>query len=218
MILPLSRNHPFLTCRHGQARSINKAICRGCVSPRDFFAGSLRVSYKEGFPIAIEQLINQQITEKEIRVISETGEQLGIMSSRDALRLAEDKNLDLVNISPKALPPVCKIMDYGKYRYELEKKQKEAKKNQHVVTLKEVRLSPTIDTHDMAVKAKASSRFLEDGDKVKVSIRFRGRQLSHTEIGLEVMNTFLTLLENAAVEKAAKMEGRSMFMILAPKN
>lgn len=135
-----------------------------------------------------------------------------------ALALAEAANLDLVNISPKATPPVCKIMDYGKYRFDQGKKQKEAKKNQKTVTLKEMRLSATIDTHDMEVKAKNVSKFLKSGDKVKISIRFKGRQLSHTDQGAAVMEAFLKMVDNATVEKAAKMEGRSMFMILAPKN
>lgn len=173
---------------------------------------------KEAFFIANELLINEQITDREVRVIGENGEQLGIMSRMEALKAAEAADLDLVNISPKATPPVCKIMDYGKYRFEQGKRQKEAKKNQKTITLKETRLSPTIDVHDMQVKAKNTAKFLAGGDKVKVSIRFRGRQLSHTDNGLNVMNTFLTMLDNATVEKPAKMEGRNMFMILAPKN
>lgn len=156
--------------------------------------------------------------DREVRVIGEDGGQLGVMGIKEALGVAEAANLDLVNISPKANPPVCKIMDYGKYRFEQSKKQKEAKKNQKTITLKEMRLSATIDTHDMEVKAKNVAKFLAAGDKVKVSIRFKGRQLSHTEQGLVVMNTFLEMLDNANVEKPAKMEGRSMFMILAPKN
>ena len=162
--------------------------------------------------------VNEQIREKEIRVIGENGEQLGIMSVPAALKLAEEAGLDLVNISPKATPPVCKIIDYGKYRFEQGKRQKEAKKNQKVISLKEMRLSATIDKHDMEVKAKNVGKFLAGGDKVKVSIRFKGRQLSHTEQGMQVMNMFLEMLENASVEKPAKMEGRSMFMILAPKS
>lgn len=162
--------------------------------------------------------VNEQIREKEIRVIGENGEQLGIMSVPAALKLAEEAGLDLVNISPKATPPVCKIIDYGKYRFEQGKRQKEAKKNQKVISLKEMRLSATIDKHDMEVKAKNVGKFLAGGDKVKVSIRFKGRQLSHTEQGMQVMNMFLEMLENASVEKSAKMEGRSMFMILAPKS
>jgi len=154
----------------------------------------------------------------DIRVISENGEQLGILKTSAALRLAEEADLDLVVIAPKAEPPVCKIMNYGKFRYEQMKHQKEAKKNQKVITLKEVRLSATIDTHDLEVKAKNASKFLADGDKVKVSIRFKGRQVTHTDQGLNVMNAFSALLDNAVIEKPAKMEGRNMFMILAPKN
>jgi translation initiation factor IF-3 len=162
--------------------------------------------------------INNQINASEVRVIGENGDQIGVISIKEALNLAEMAELDLVNISPKANPPVCKIMDYGKYRYEQDKRQKEVKKNQKMITVKEMRLSATIDTHDMQVKAKNVAKFLAAGDKVKVSIRFRGRQLSHTENGLKIMEIFLSMLDNAVVEKAAKMEGRSMFMILAPKN
>ncbi|MEF9987932.1 MAG: translation initiation factor IF-3 [Christensenella sp.] len=162
--------------------------------------------------------MNEQIREPEVRVVGEDGSQLGVMSSQEAQKLADEANLDLVSISPKAKPPVCKIMDYGKFRFEQNKRQKEAKKNQKVIVLKEMRLSSTIDTHDMEVKAKNVRKFLSAGDKVKVSIRFRGRQLSHTEQGRIVMKAFLEMLEDdAAVEKNAKMEGRSMFMILAPK-
>ena len=163
-------------------------------------------------------MINEQIRDREVRVIGTDGQQLGVMSSRDAQKLADEAELDLIKISPKAKPPVCKIMDYGKYRFEQGKKQKEAKKNQKTVTLKEMRLSATIDTHDMEVKAKNVSKFLKSGDKVKISIRFKGRQLSHTDQGAAVMEAFLKMVDNATVEKAAKMEGRSMFMILAPKN
>ena len=173
---------------------------------------------KEGSFIATEMLINEQITHPEVRVIDENGQQLGVMPIAQAQRLADEAELDLVNISPKAVPPVCKIADYGKLRYEQEKRKKEAKKNQKVISVKEMRLSATIDIHDMEVKAKNVSKFLAGGDKVKVSIRFRGRQLSHTEQGLNVMETFLGMLDNANVEKPAKMEGRNMFMILAPKN
>jgi len=133
-----------------------------------------------------------------------------------ALAIAEEEDLDLVNISPKAVPPVCKVMDYGKYRFEQEKRQKEAKKNQKVITVKEMRLSATIDVHDMEVKAKNVKKFIAAGDKVKVSIRFKGRQLSHTDGGLDVMNKFLEMLDGVNVEKQPKMEGRSMYMIIAP--
>lgn len=173
---------------------------------------------REEKPIANEPLINEQIREPEVRLVAEDGSQLGVMSSREAQKLADEADLDLVNISPKAKPPVCKLMDYGKYRFEQNKRQKEAKKNQKVITLKEMRLSATIDKHDMEVKAKNVKKFLEAGDKVKISIRFRGRQLSHTDQGRQVMELFLEMLGDvAAVEKNAKMEGRSMFMILSPK-
>jgi translation initiation factor IF-3 len=152
-------------------------------------------------------------------VVADDGSQLGVMSLAEAMRMAEEKDMDLVNISPKANPPVCKIMDYGRFKFEQEKRQKEARKNQKVIVLKEMRLSSTIDRHDMEVKAKNVIKFLQGGDKVKVSIRFKGRQLSHTDQGLLVMNEFITMIQDAAVvEKAAKMEGRSMFMILSPKN
>lgn len=153
-----------------------------------------------------------------MRLIGQDGEQMGIMPTSQALSIAENAGLDLVNVSPKAQPPVCKIMDYGKYRFEQTKRQKEAKKNQKTITIKEMRLSATIDKHDLEVKAKNVMKFLASGDKVKVSIRFKGRQLSHTENGLDVMNAFLDMLDGVNVERAPKMEGRSMFMILAPKN
>lgn len=164
------------------------------------------------------QLINEKIKDKEVRLIGEDGAQLGIVSREEALRLAQEADLDLVNISPKAEPPVCKLMDYGKYRFEQDKKQRESKKKQKTFSLKEMRLSATIDTHDMQVKAKNVQKFLEAGDKVKVSIRFRGRQIAHSKNGLEVMNEFIKMLDNVTVETPAKMEGRSMFMVLASKN
>jgi len=173
----------------------------------------------EVFTIANEHQINEQIRDKSIRVISDEGEQLGIMSAREAMDIAEERGLDLVKISPNAQPPVCKIMDYGKFRFEQSKKQKEAKKNQHIITIKEVRLSTNIDRHDLDVKAKSVSKFLKAGDKVKVSLRFRGRQMTHTDMGREVMEDFFSMVKDDAVmEKSAKLEGRSMFMILAPKN
>jgi translation initiation factor IF-3 len=151
-------------------------------------------------------------------VIGADGAQLGIMSARDALNLAAEKNLDLVKIAPQATPPVCKIMDYGKYKFEQGKREKEAKKNQKVIDIKEIRLSATIDTHDMEVKAKATEKFLKNGDKVKVSIRFRGRQIKHGDLGLDVMDTFYDMVkDSAAIDRPAKQEGRNMFMILTPK-
>ena len=165
-----------------------------------------------------ELQINEEIRDKEIRVIGADGAQLGIMSARDALNLAAEKNLDLVKIAPQATPPVCKIMDYGKYKFEQGKREKEAKKNQKVIDIKEIRLSATIDTHDMEVKAKATEKFLKNGDKVKVTIRFRGRQIKHGDLGLDVMDTFYDMVkDSAAIDRPAKQEGRNMFMILTPK-
>ena len=173
----------------------------------------------EVFIIANEHQINEQIRDKSVRLIAEDGEQLGVMSAREAMAIAEEKGLDLVKISPGANPPVCKILDYGKYRFEQSKKQKEAKKNQHVVSIKEMRLSATIDQHDLDVKAKNVSKFLKAGDKVKISLRFKGRQMTHTDKGRKVMELFYSMVqEDAVMEKSAKLEGRSMFMILAPKN
>lgn len=135
------------------------------------------------------------------------------------MELAEEKKLDLVKIAPTANPPVCKIMDYGKYKYELAKKEKEARKNQKVINVKEIRLTPNIESHDLNVKAKTASKFLQDGDKVKVSVRFRGREMGHTEMGREVLNDFVELIkEFGTIEKAAKLEGKSMVMFLTPKN
>ncbi len=162
--------------------------------------------------------INEQIHDAEVRVIAEDGEQLGIMSAQEALSLAEERGYDLVKIAPTAVPPVCRIMDYGKYRFEQAKKEKEARKNQRLVETKEIRLSLNIDVADFNTKAKHALRFLQEGNKVKVSIRFRGREMGHPEIGTEIMNRFEEACsELAAVEKPAKMEGRNMLMFLAPK-
>ncbi|MBP3372124.1 MAG: translation initiation factor IF-3 [Clostridia bacterium] len=170
-------------------------------------------------PIATnELLINEQIRDREVRLIDENGEQLGIMPIGKALDLADERGLDLVRIVPNAVPPVCKIMNYGKYKFEQAKREKEAKKNQKVVELKEVRLSPTIEDHDINVRVKNTVKFLSQGDKVKVSIRFRGRQLSHTEVGQKVMECFLEKLGDVyVVERRPTMEGRMMIMVLAPK-
>ncbi len=164
-------------------------------------------------------MINESIRAKEVRVIDTDGSQLGILPLKDALAAAVAKDLDLVNIAPNATPPVCKIMDFGKYRFEQAKREKEARKNQKVVEVKEVRLGLSIDTHDFETKGKNAIKFLKSGDKVKVSIRFRGREFGHPEIGLEIMNRFAEFCsEYASVEKAAKMEGRNMLMFLAPKS
>ncbi len=163
--------------------------------------------------------INEEIRDKELRIIGPDGQQLGIMSANDALNLAEERNLDLVKIAPLSKPPVCKIMDYGKYRFEQAKREKEARKNQHIVDIKEVRLSLNIDTHDFNTKLNNALKFIKHGDKVKVSIRFRGREMGHPEIGLETMKRFADACsETAVIEKPAKLEGRNMLMFLAPKS
>ncbi len=169
--------------------------------------------------IAIKEMqINEEINDKELRVILGDGEVLGIMSSEEALKIAEEKNLDLVKIAPQAVPPVCKIMDYGKYRFEQTKREKEAKKNQHVVEIKEIRLSLNIDTHDFETKVNHARRFLTSGNKVKVSIRFRGREMAHTEHGITTMQQFAEACQEFGnLEKAPKLEGKSMMMFLAPK-
>ena len=163
-------------------------------------------------------MINEQIRDREIRLIGENGEQLGIMSSRDALKLAKEANLDLVKIAPAAKPPVCKIIDYGKYRYELARKEKEAKKKQKVTEVKEIRLTPNIDDNDLNTKANNARKFLVKGDKVKVSLRFRGREMAHTMASKLILDTFFSKLEDIAIiEKPAKLEGRNMIMFLSEK-
>ena len=162
--------------------------------------------------------INEEILDKEIRVIGDDGEQLGIMSAEAAMKIAEEKELDLVKISPMAKPPVCKIMDYGKYRFEQSKREKEARKNQKVISVKEVRLSPTIEEHDTQVRVRDCIKFLGNGDKVKVSIRFRGRMITHSEVGLDVMNEFYERVKDHAVmDRKPSTEGRTMTMMLSPK-
>ncbi len=183
----------------------------GLCRPRFLFWRCLPISSKE---IAI----NEEIRFKEVRVIDSDGSQLGILPVKDALKAAYEKDLDLVNIAPTANPPVCKIMDYGKYRFEQAKREKEAKKNQKVVEIKEIRLGLSIDTHDFETKGNQAKKFLGAGNKVKVSIRFRGREMGHPEIGLDTMNRFAEYCSEASVvEKPAKMEGRNMLMFLAPK-
>lgn len=161
--------------------------------------------------------INEEIRDKEVRVISENGEQLGIMSAAQALALAEEAGLDLVKISPNAVPPVCKIMNYGKFKFEQAKREKENRKNQKIVEIKEIYLSMTIDIGDLNVKAKKTLEMLADGNKVKVSIRMRGRQMAHASMGIDVMHRFFDLLGGKAVmEKEPKTEGRNITMVLAP--
>ena len=165
-----------------------------------------------------ELMINEQIRDKEVRLIGENGEQLGIMSAREAMQLAREAELDLVKIAPTAKPPVCKIIDYGKYRYELARKEKEAKKKQKVIEIKEVRLSPNIDTNDLNTKTSAARRFLEKGDKVKVTLRFRGREMAHMSKSRYILDDFAEALSDIAViDKPSKVEGRSMVMFLTAK-
>lgn len=163
-------------------------------------------------------MINEQIRDREVRLIGEDGEQLGVMSSKDAMKLAREADLDLVKIAANAKPPVCKIVDYGKYRYEQARKEKEAKKKQKVTEVKEIRLSPNIDVNDLNTKANQAKKFLSKGDKVKVALRFRGREMAHMGVGKQILEDFFKKLEDIAViEKPAKLEGRSMIMFLGEK-
>jgi translation initiation factor IF-3 len=163
-------------------------------------------------------MINGQIRDREVRLISENGDQLGIMPTSRALQLAEEAGLDLVKIAPKAQPPVCKIIDYGKYRYEQTRKEKEARKKQKIVEVKEVRMSPNIDTNDLNTKVGAARKFLTKGDKVKVTLRFRGREMAHMNSSRHILDEFAEALADiAVVEKAPKVEGRSMTMVLSEK-
>ena len=162
--------------------------------------------------------INEQIRDKEVRVIGEDGEQLGIMSAKEALKLAEEAGVDLVKIAPTAKPPVCKIVDYGKFKYEQTRKEKEAKKKQKVVEIKEIRLSPNIDTNDLKTKINAAKKFISKGDRVKVTLRFRGREMAHMNTSKHILDDFAQALADVAVvDKAPKVEGRSMTMFLAEK-
>ncbi len=162
--------------------------------------------------------INEEITDKEVRLIGSEGEQLGIMSAAAALQIAIEHDLDLVKIAPGSNPPVCRVMDYGKYRFEQTKKEKEAKKNQRIIEIKEIRMSPGIDTNDFNTKLKNAQKFLGDGDRVKVSVRFRGREMAHTEIGEQLLRDFADkCAEIANLDKAPKLEGRNMSLFLSPK-
>ena len=163
-------------------------------------------------------MINEQIRDREVRLIGEDGEQLGIMSAREALKIAQEAELDLVKIAPAAKPPVCKIIDYGKFRYEQSRKEKEAKKKQKTVELKEVRLSPNIDTNDLNTKVNNARKFISKGNKVKVTLRFRGREMAHVQQSRHILDDFAELLTDiAVVEKPAKLEGRNMSMVLTVK-
>ena len=185
-----------------------------CVHPRFF-----DVSYWRCFTIGkLDHELNEEIRDKEIRVIGADGTQLGIMSAATALNLAAEQELDLVKIAPNSTPPVCKIMDYGKFRFEQLKKEKEARKNQRIVEIKEVRMSPNIDTNDFNTKVKSAQKFLRDGDRVKVTVRFRGREMAHTSIGHDLLVKFGSeCAEVASVDKPPKLDGRHMSMFLSPK-
>nr|WP_294491559.1 translation initiation factor IF-3 [uncultured Mediterraneibacter sp.] len=163
-------------------------------------------------------MINEQIRDREVRLVSEDGEQLGIMSAREAMKIAQEAELDLVKIAPMAKPPVCKIIDYGKYKYEQARKEKEARKKQKTVEIKEVRLSPNIDTNDLNTKINNAKKFISKGNKVKVTLRFRGREMAHVQQSRHILDDFAeTLADIAVVEKPAKMEGRAMSMVLTEK-
>ena len=188
-------------------------MLRGCICIRVLFliGGACSIS-------KVVHQLNEDINDREIRLIGENGEQMGIVSSAEALHIAEERGLDLVKISPQAVPPVCKLMNYGKYRFEQSKREKEARKNQHVVEIKEVRMSPGIDVGDFNTKLKNAQKFLSDGNRVKVSVRFRGREMAHTEIGRDLLTKFAEQCgEVSTMEKSAKMEGRNMSIFLAPK-
>ena len=166
-----------------------------------------------------ELQINEEIRDKEVLVIDADGKKLGVLSAAEAQKIAFEKDLDLVQIAPQATPPVCRIMDYGKYKFDQAKKEKEARKKQKTVDVKELRLSPSIDTHDVQVKVKKANEFLKDGDKVKISIRFRGREIGHSKVGMQIMEDFAKATEEfGTVDKQPKMEGKSLVMFLAPKN
>lgn len=163
-------------------------------------------------------MINEQIRDKEVRLVNEDGEQLGIMSSREALKMAQEADLDLVKIAPMAKPPVCKIIDYGKFRYEQARKEKDAKKKQKTVEIKEIRISPNIDTNDLNTKVNNAKKFISKGNKVKVTLRFRGREMAHVQQSKHILDDFAALLTDvASVEKPAKLEGRNMSMVLTEK-
>ena len=188
---------------------------------RCFYARMLciRAFFRRCFTIATAvHQINEEITDKEIRLIGNEGEQLGIMSAEEALRIAAERELDLVKIAPGSNPPVCKIMDYGKYRFEQTKKEKDAKKNQRVIEIKEIRMSPGIGDNDFNTKLKNGQKFLNDGNRVKVSVRFRGREMAHTDIGEVLLRNFAEKCADIAnLDKAPKLEGRNMSMFLSPK-
>jgi len=212
---------------HPAAIARPRSICRPRVSPGEYVVRSQVASALFVFRYhswrcvriaTVNYQINDDIRDKEVRVIGEDGAQLGIMSSAEALQIAEEKDLDLVKIAPGSNPPVCKIMDYGKYRFEQSKREKEARKNQHVIEVKEIRMSPSIGENDFNTKLKNAQKFLRDGDRVKVTVRFRGREMAHTNIGEQLLRKFAEqCAELANLDKQPKLEGRNMSMFLSPK-
>lgn len=202
-----------------RVNTLDSGLCRVHVLYSDGFLPSVLFLFSEVSAIAnFEHQMNEAIRDKEIRLIDADGSQLGIMSLAAAMDVAGQRGLDLVKIAPQAAPPVCRIMDYGKFRFEQIKKEKEARKNQRVVDIKEVRLSPGIDIHDFNVKLNHALRFLSDGDKVKVSVRFRGREMAHTSLGQVLLERFANACEGVGtLEKAPKLEGRHMLMFIAPR-
>ena len=199
-----------------QRRYFKKYVCVDGFAVHAFVSGETHLIWR--CTTISELMINEQIRDKEVRLIGEHGEQLGIMSAKDAMKLAREAELDLVKVAPMAKPPVCKIIDYGKYRYEMARKEKEARKKQKTIEVKEVRLSPNIDVNDLNTKIGAARKFLEKGNKVKVTLRFRGREMAHMQSSKHILDDFAKELEDiATVDKAAKVEGRSLTMILTEK-
>ena len=178
---------------------------------------NLFLLFVEVFEIKQDFLVNEQIRFAEVQVITNEGEKLGKMSTKAAIEIAEDRGLDLVLVSPNQENPVCKLMDYSKYKYDMAKRAKEAKKNQKIVETKEIRISPNIDKHDLEIKAKMATKFISAGNKVKISMRFRGRELNFINQGKEIMQQFQEMIENSQIDKQAKMEGRNLTMFLSPK-
>ena len=208
---------PVLTSSEAKRLNIEPVFAGircGCCCSRAFFPEKWRC-----VPIGkLDHQLNEEIQDKEVRLINADGSMVGIVSSAEALRLAEEQELDLVKISPVAVPPVCKIMDYGKFRFDQLKKEKEAKKNQHVVEIKEIRMSPSIDTNDLNTKMRSAMKFLADGNRVKVTVRFRGREMAHTDIGEQLLLRFADgCSENANLDKKPKLDGRHMSIFLSPK-
>jgi len=204
------------TCYDSQVRASSRAAlsCSASTSRSETNTGQ-----HKGYHISrpVQTRVNDRIRIREVRLIDDEGTQVGIIATRDALEMAREKGLDLVEVAPNAVPPVCRLMDYGKFRYEQSRKERESRRNQHVVELKEVRLSPKIDDHDLDTKGRQAAKFLGEGDKVKLTVRFRGREMAHTDIGMGLLVQLAEQLRTSgAVELAPKMEGRAMSMVVAP--